>query len=78
MHFNVDNLVGEQYDDPVAPCVRYSMCRILMYNGIDNEGMECLAAPRRSGQGMGAPAGGVGQGIQKMKNLSVQNLAFHT
>ena len=45
MHFNVDNLVGEQYDDPVAPCVRYSMCRILMYNGIDNEGMECLPPP---------------------------------
>ena len=71
-------MIRKQYDDPVAPCVRYFMCSIVMYNGIDNEGKECLLAPHGSGQGMGAPAGGVGQGIQKMKNLSVQNLTFHT
>ena len=72
-------IARKQYDDPVAPCVWYVVCSIVMYNGIDNEGAGMpWSPPGVAGQGMGAPAGGVGQGIQKMKNLSVQNLTFHT
>ena len=65
------------------------MCAVL-YNGIDNETKECLHCPLQIRPRNGSPCGGGGggcgvdggdgggQGIQKMKNLSVQNLTFHT